>query len=592
LTTLAPQAGDLLIAICVQYQGGTANAEFGSWGASFTELADLATATALDQAIGVAYKIATGSETGTFTVTSAHSFKSVNFLMRIPRATWAGSATIPEVQAATRATNAAANPAAFDPANWAAEDTLWIAVAGFSETSTTGSPPTLDTPPTNYSGQLIVARAADAVGDITAGVAFRQVNASSEDVGTWGVSNPTHGNGIATLIAVRPAASDTTTIAGATAGGPAPTVTTTATIAGAQATSHFMQGSEIPVTIAGATAGGFAPTEDIASGGSDNVPQGGALAGGNAPTAQIAVAQGGALADGQAATTQVTVAQGGASAGGASPTIQATLTINGALAGGASPTSGASLTISGALAGGQSPNASTTLVISGALAGGASPTSTSTLTAGGALAAGQSPTSRASLTITGAVAGGASPNPATPLNISGATANGTTATAFVNLTIGGALAGGVAPGQSTPGGDNVPQGGADVGGNAPGAAVTFTISGALAGGTTEAASATFTISGALAGGYEPSESIAGASDDVPPGGALADGTAPTGVLVSLTIDGALARGFSPTQPGTLVMLEGIATGRIGRGWTGGRGLATSGEVAQAVTGISEEDDQE
>jgi hypothetical protein len=199
-----PQAGDLLIAIIVQYQGGTLNAEYSSWGASFTELRDDATVTALDMAVGIAYKIAAGTESGTFNVTSAHSFISAQFLLRIPAGTWHGT-TVPEALASVRATNAAADPGSFDPTNWAAEDTLWIAVGGFSETTTTGSPPTLDTPPTNYTGQLIVARGADAVGNVTAGVAFRQLNASAEDVGTWGVSNPTHGNGIATVIAVRPA---------------------------------------------------------------------------------------------------------------------------------------------------------------------------------------------------------------------------------------------------------------------------------------------------------------------------------------------------------------------------------------------------
>lgn len=200
-----PQAGDLLIAVIVQYQGGTANAEFGTWGASFTEILDDALATGTGNgAIGVARKVATGSESGTFTVTSAHSFKSVQFLLRIPAGTWHGT-TAPETSGSTRAAGAVADPASFDPANWAAEDTLWIAVAGQTETSTTGSPPTLNTPPTNYSGELIVARVADAVGDITAGVAFRQVNASAEDVGAWAASNAVRGNGIATVIAVRPA---------------------------------------------------------------------------------------------------------------------------------------------------------------------------------------------------------------------------------------------------------------------------------------------------------------------------------------------------------------------------------------------------
>lgn len=119
LTTLAPAAGDLLIAICVQYTGGTggsANDQFSAWGASFTEFGDLETTTANDLCIGAAYKIATGSESGTFTVTSATAARSVNFLMRIPAGTWHG-ATIPEISAATRATGSVPDPASFDPTN-------------------------------------------------------------------------------------------------------------------------------------------------------------------------------------------------------------------------------------------------------------------------------------------------------------------------------------------------------------------------------------------------------------------------------------------------------------------------------------------
>jgi hypothetical protein len=208
LTTLAPAAGDLIIAICVQYSGtsgGSPNDQFSSWGASLIEHLDDETTTANDLALGVAYKVATGSESGTFTVTSAGSFRSVNFLMRIPAATWHGT-TAPAVLAAVRASTSVPDPGALDPGDWADEDTLWVSVYGHSETSTTGSPPTINTPPANYTGELIVARAADAVGHITAAVAFRELNASSEDVGTWTVSNALRGNGLASVIAVRPAA--------------------------------------------------------------------------------------------------------------------------------------------------------------------------------------------------------------------------------------------------------------------------------------------------------------------------------------------------------------------------------------------------
>lgn len=199
-----PQSGDLLIAIIVQYGSTVSNAQFSSWGASFNELLDdsLTTGTGVG-ALGIARKTAAGTESGTFTVTSAQSFKSVQFLMRIPAGEWHGT-TIPEAQAASRATGAAANPGSFSP-SWGADDTLWIAVGGQTETSTTGSPPIITNSPTNYSGDLIVARVADAVGDITAGVGFRQLNAASDDLGTWTGSNFNRGNGIATVIAVRPA---------------------------------------------------------------------------------------------------------------------------------------------------------------------------------------------------------------------------------------------------------------------------------------------------------------------------------------------------------------------------------------------------
>lgn len=204
LTTLAPAAGDLIIAICVQYQGGTANAEFSSWGASLTEFLDDALGSGTGNgANGFAYKVASGSESGTFTVTSAHSFKSVQFLMRIPAATWFGSGA-PAVTASNRASGVAADPASLSP-SWGADDTLWIAVFGHTETTVTGSPPTLTASPTNYSGDLIVARAADAVGDITSGIGFRQLNATSEDAGVYTGSNLNRGSGIAAVIAVRPA---------------------------------------------------------------------------------------------------------------------------------------------------------------------------------------------------------------------------------------------------------------------------------------------------------------------------------------------------------------------------------------------------
>jgi hypothetical protein len=57
-------------------------------------------------------------------------------------------------------------------------------------------------------------------------------------------------------------------------------------------------------------------------------------------------------------------------------------------------------------------------------------------------------------------------------------------------------------------------------------------------------------------------------------------------LVALTDDPQLVNGILTT------LLDPIATGRIGRGWTGGRAVPSIGELALVVTGTHEEDDEE
>lgn len=71
LSSLTKNAGDLLIAIIVAYQnGGSADANFSSWGGGFTEFYDNDNGAAT-MSVGAAYKVSTGSETGTFSVTQA-----------------------------------------------------------------------------------------------------------------------------------------------------------------------------------------------------------------------------------------------------------------------------------------------------------------------------------------------------------------------------------------------------------------------------------------------------------------------------------------------------------------------------------------
>lgn len=199
LTSLTKNAGDLIMAIIVGYRSNATNAAFSTWGASLTEFVDSGTSTT--EAIGAAYKWSTGSETGTFTVTQATvTGHAAMILLSIPGA---HATTPPEGGSRADGTTAAADPAAFDPAGWGTEDTLWVAVGGSGETSLTGSYTGLASAPTNYTDYADTGMTADVIGACEAAVAFRQVNAASENVGGFGVDVSNASNS-ALVIAVRP----------------------------------------------------------------------------------------------------------------------------------------------------------------------------------------------------------------------------------------------------------------------------------------------------------------------------------------------------------------------------------------------------
>ena len=203
LSSLPNTSGALLLALIGTYGGGSSNAEFSSWGGGFTEFVDQATNNADIQSIGAAYKLnATGSESGTFTVTSVASSRSAMFLMEIPLA---HTTEPPVATARATGTTTAADPASLDPANWAAEDTLWIAFAANGEISLTGSFTGITAAPTNYTNYddtgII---GGDVIGAIECAVGFRQLNAASEDVGAFTLDTGAAGSSTIT-IAVRPA---------------------------------------------------------------------------------------------------------------------------------------------------------------------------------------------------------------------------------------------------------------------------------------------------------------------------------------------------------------------------------------------------
>jgi hypothetical protein len=203
LSSLPNTPGALLLAVIVCYQGGSANAEFSSWGGGFTEFVDQSANSTTIQSIGAAYILnAAGSESGTFTVVTVASTRSAMFLMEIPGA---HTTTPPEATAKANGTTAAADPAALNPGGWDVEDTLWVAVAANGETSLTGSFTGITAAPTNfgnYADTGIIG--GDVIGAIEGAVAFRQNAVASEDVGGFTLDVGAAGNS-ALLIAVRPA---------------------------------------------------------------------------------------------------------------------------------------------------------------------------------------------------------------------------------------------------------------------------------------------------------------------------------------------------------------------------------------------------
>ncbi len=205
LSAVTNVAGDLMIAICVAYQSNVTNAAFSGWTAGWTEFIDQSTTTGM--AIGAAYKWSTGGETGAISVTQAATITGhAGFLLM--SISGAHPSTPPEATAIANGTSAAANPVALDPAGWGTEDTLWLSIGALGETSLTGTFDGIASQPANYSNSFGTGISGDAIGAIHAAAASRQLNAASEDVGTWTLDTANTRNS-ALVIAVRPAAGAT-----------------------------------------------------------------------------------------------------------------------------------------------------------------------------------------------------------------------------------------------------------------------------------------------------------------------------------------------------------------------------------------------
>ena len=201
LSGLTKNSGDLLIALIAVYQSSAASgAVFSSWGASFTEFADLGGTTS-NMSIGGAYKFSNGTETGTFTVAQAATITghAACILLSIPGA---HPSTAPETGGLFHGTGSAPASGLTGP-SWGAADTLWISVACSGETSTTGSYTGITNNGGDFTDVAKTGISADAVGGVELGVAFEQLNTSANQANGWNLDTSNARNSHFTVM-VRP----------------------------------------------------------------------------------------------------------------------------------------------------------------------------------------------------------------------------------------------------------------------------------------------------------------------------------------------------------------------------------------------------
>ena len=206
LSTLTFDAGDTLIAIAGEYQSNAgADAAFTGWaggGLTWTEIRDSTGTTNNRMGVAVTRSVS-GSETGTVTVTRSGTLvgDASIMILAVP-----GGHASTNAEATVMASTATppADPASLSP-SWGASDTLWIAVGSSGCTAIAGTWTAMASAPTNYTDyQSTSPTDTSVIGDFGLAVAFRQLNAASEDTGTF-TQDTSNARSAALTIAVRPA---------------------------------------------------------------------------------------------------------------------------------------------------------------------------------------------------------------------------------------------------------------------------------------------------------------------------------------------------------------------------------------------------
>jgi len=180
-------AGDLLIVFFACDGDSTVTWPTGNGWASIFHQTNSVT-------LDVGYKIADGTEGATITVGTGASEQSAHISYRI---TGHNSAQAPQVSTGATGTSASPNPNSLTPTG-GAKDYLWIAVEGNDDGRDTAS-----AYPSNYTnGQT---NPAGTTSGVNVAVARRQLNASSEDPGTFTIPSE---EWVACTVAVHPAVPD------------------------------------------------------------------------------------------------------------------------------------------------------------------------------------------------------------------------------------------------------------------------------------------------------------------------------------------------------------------------------------------------
>jgi len=205
-------AGDLILAIVGSDGNQTAGAgpSFPSWGAQGAQVDGSAASS-----LCMGAKIASGSETGNFTLTMPANEQGPWTVLRITgwygsglpawTATALGNAGSPltadGLEAGTSTivgTSTTANPPDLNPGNWGTEDTLWLAVAAWDST------PTATAKDANFTYTTSQPMSSGGAGGAGLAVSFRQLNAANLDPGAYTLSAAE--SGVIATLGIRPAA--------------------------------------------------------------------------------------------------------------------------------------------------------------------------------------------------------------------------------------------------------------------------------------------------------------------------------------------------------------------------------------------------